>query len=76
MIQLKQSEIELLKMSASALIAHLKEWKDLLHAKQTAYEFYCRETNETFHVQVSVTRDETEFLDAFQTEELRSAKIE
>lgn len=68
--QLREVEKELLLGSASELIDGLASKKKLAHVRQMAFEYYNADSNETFQVQVTVTRDESDFLDVFQTEEM------
>lgn len=43
---------------------------NFLHVKQTAFQHYCKKTNEFFHVQVTVTRNESDFLEGLEIEEM------
>lgn len=72
--ELSPNELSLIQISAVELSEMLTERTDLLHVKQVAYSHYSKETDEEFQVQITVTRSKTDFLDAFQTEEMRSHK--
>jgi hypothetical protein len=72
--ELNDSEKSLLQFSAGDLIPMLRNNPDLLHVKQGAFDCYLSETGETFQVQVTVTRDQNDFLEPFQTEEMSSYK--
>ena len=61
----------LLLKSAEELIKELSANDKLSHVKQTAFEHYDKKRKETVHVQVTVTRDENDFLEPFQTEEMK-----
>jgi hypothetical protein len=69
-LELTKCEKDLLNFSAADLIPMLNEKTKLLHVKQTAFQYYSEKTKEIFQVQVTVTRDETAFLDDFTTEEM------
>jgi hypothetical protein len=69
-LELSQTEKDLLQFSAGDLIPMLEEKTKLHHVKQTAFQHYCKNTNEFFHVQVIVTRNESDFLEDFVTEEM------
>ena len=71
-LELRQSEKDLLQFSAGDLIPMLEEKTKLYHVKQTAYQYYSEKTKEFFDVQVTVTRNEGDFLEAFITEEMSS----
>lgn len=72
--QLKQHEKDLLEYSAGDLIPMLINAPDLLHVKQCAFGYYDNDTKQEFQVQVTVTRCKSDFLEAFQTEELSNYK--
>lgn len=69
-LELRQTEKDLLQFSAGDLIPMLEEKTKLHHVKQTAFQHYCEKTKEFFQVQVIVTRNESDFLDDFVTEEM------
>lgn len=69
-LELRQTEKDLLQFSAGDLIPMLQEKTKLHHVKQTAFQHYCEMTKEFFQVQVIVTRNESDFLDDFVTEEM------
>lgn len=69
-IELNDSEKSLLQFCAGDLIPELKSKKDLIHVKQCAFDYYEAKSKETFQVQVTVTRNKSDFLEAFQTEEM------
>lgn len=60
----------LLEFSAGDLIPMLDQNKKLLHVKQCAFEHYSKNNKQTYQVQVIVTRNESDFLDPFTTEEM------
>lgn len=69
-LELRQSEKDLLQFSAGDLIPMLEAEKNLAHVKQTAYRYYSPKTKEYFDVQVTVTRNKSDFLEPFTTEEM------
>jgi hypothetical protein len=69
-LELRQTEKDLLNISAGDLIPMLEKKTKLLHVKQTAFQHYCKKTKEFFHVQVTVTRNPSDFLGDFTTEEM------
>jgi hypothetical protein len=69
-LELRQTEKDLLNFSAGDLIPMLEEKTKLHHVKQTAFQHYCEKTKEFFHVQVTVTRNPSDFLEDFTTEEM------
>lgn len=71
-LELNQSEKDLLLFSAGDLIPMLKDNEELDHVKQTAFEHYDADSKQTYHVQVTVTRNESDFLEPFQTEEMKN----
>ena len=68
--QLTKSCTDLLEYSAGDLIPMLEAEKELLHVKQSAFEYYSAETEEVFQVHVTVTRSESDFLEFMQIEHL------
>jgi len=60
----------LLNISSGDLIQMLEADVNFLHVKQTAFQHYCKKTNEFFHVQVTVTRNESDFLEGLEIEEM------
>lgn len=68
--QLNQNEKDLLNFSAGDLIPMLKDNSDLSHVKQKAFEYYDSDAKEYYQIQVVVTRNESDFLEDFQTEEM------
>lgn len=68
--EVTQDEIKLLVISSSELCDMLDNRRDLHHVRQNAYE-YLSPNGEVFQVQVTVTRREDDFLEAFQTEEMK-----
>lgn len=72
--ELNESEKSLLMFSAGDLIPMLQDNRDLLHVKQGAFDCYIPETGETYQVQVTVTRDQNDFLEPFETEEMSGYK--
>jgi|GEM_PF-6587979 len=73
-LELNDSEKSLLLFSAGDLIPMLKENPKLVHVKQGAFDCYIPQTKETFQVQVTVTRCESDFLEPFETEEMSQYK--
>jgi hypothetical protein len=69
-LELRKTEKDLLQFSAGDLIPRLEEKPNLHHVKQTAFQYYCEKTKEFFQVQVIVTRNESDFLEDFVTEEM------
>lgn len=67
--KLRQTEKDLLEFSAGDLIPMLENDKKLLHVRQGAFEHYSA-GGELFQVHVIVTRNESDFLEPFQTEEM------
>jgi hypothetical protein len=70
-LELNESEKSLLLFSAGDLIPMLQGNKELVHVKQGAYDYYDSASKETFQVQVTVTRRTDDFLEPFQTEEMK-----
>lgn len=68
--ELNQSEKDLLNFSAGDLIPMLKDNSELSHVKQKAFEYYDADSKEYYQVQVLVTRNKSDFLEDFQTEEM------
>lgn len=73
-IKLSVLDKRLLECSVCELIPALVMNEGLLHVKQTAFSYFNQNKGEFFQVQVTVTRDESAFLEAFQTEELSEYK--
>lgn len=69
-MNLTENKKKLLEATVSGLLGYLGNNKDLLHVRQSAFDTVLPETNETVQVQVTVTRDKTDFLDFLQTEEM------
>lgn len=69
-IELSNSDIQELKLSVIVMLPMLIENPKLLHVKQAPFGIYNKERNEFFQVQVTLTRDDNSFLEAFETEEL------
>jgi hypothetical protein len=67
-VELTQSCKDLLQYSAGDLIPMLAADKKLLHVRQSAFTWYNPDTKEEYQVHVTVTRDESDFLEPFQTE--------
>lgn len=67
---LTKSCLDLLEYSAGDLIPMLEQNKKLHHVKQQAFEYYSEKNKEFYQVQVIVTRHSSDFLEAFQTEEM------
>ena len=71
-LELNDTEKQLLMFSAGDLIPMLKDNQQLRHVKQNAFEYYDAATKKIFQVQVTVTRNKSDFLEPFQTEEMSS----
>jgi hypothetical protein len=67
-MKLSPNEKALLEISAAELIEELTKETDYVHVKQCAFQHWSEETKEVFQIQVTITRDKGDFLDAFQTE--------
>jgi hypothetical protein len=65
-------EAKLIEISVKELCANLQDRPELDHMKQCAFEYWAKDTGEEFQVQITVTRRKSDFLDAFQTEEMQS----
>lgn len=68
--ELTSSCKDLLDFSAGYLIPMLEKNESLTHVKQQAFDYYSPKTKEIYQVQVTVTRQESDFLEPFQTEEM------
>jgi hypothetical protein len=68
--ELNQNEKDLLNFSAGDLIPMLEENTELSHVKQKAFDYYDSKAKQIYQVQVTVTRNESDFLEDFQTEEM------
>lgn len=62
--------IDLLTYSAGDLIPKLEADQELVHVKMQAFDYYNPKTGETYQVQVTVTRDENDFLGFMEVEEM------
>ena len=69
-VQLNEDSKKLLEFSAGDLIPMLADNKKLQYVKQSAFDYYNDKTKEHFQIQVLVTRHESDFLEAFQIEEM------
>jgi len=69
-IELNKSEKELLEFSAGDLIPELAKNPNLQHVRMSAFDYYNPQTKEYYQVHVLVTRDESDFLEFLQTEEM------
>lgn len=67
---MEENEQALINASVRDLIPMLISNKELCHVRQSSFDHYVSETGEIFQVQVTVTRDESEFLDFLETEAL------
>lgn len=70
--ELTKSCTDLLEFSAGDLIPMLAKDKTLMHVRQSAFNYYNQDTNEHYQVHVLVTRDESDFIEFLQTEEMRN----
>lgn len=68
--KLNKSETTLLDVTTRDLIPALIANPDLIHVKQSAFDYYSPDTKEHFQVQVTVTRNEADFLEFLQIEEM------
>ena len=59
-----------LKQAAEDLIKQIQEPENLglSHVRQSAFDMFLPETNDSIQVQITVTRDENDFLEFGQTE--------
>lgn len=62
-LEIRQTQKDLLIMSAGDLIPLLEASPKTLSVKQVSFQHYCAETKEFFQVQIIVTREEDDFLD-------------
>lgn len=69
-VQLDENSKKLLECSAGDLIPMLGNNKKLLHVRQSAFGYFNHETKEQYQVHVLVTRDESDFLEFLQTEQM------
>lgn len=67
--EINKTNKTLLEISASELIPMLSANKTLIAVKQGAFDYFNKETEEHFQVQVVVTRRQSDFIEAFVTEE-------
>lgn len=70
-IKITEVEENLLKISANEVIHTLKNDPSLLHARAKAFDWWLIDDNQEVQVHVMVTRDKGDFLDDFETEEMR-----
>lgn len=75
-IELSDSEKTLILATSKDLIPMLAEAKDLIHVRQSAFDYFDKETEEHFQVQIMVTRSPSDFLEFLETEEMRLANLE
>ena len=68
--ELTKSCTDLLEFSAGDLIPMLEKNKKLHHVRQQAFEYYSEKNKEFYQIHVTVTRNESDFLEPFQTEEM------
>lgn len=67
-VTLKPDQKELLKIVSRDTIEEIISIPNIRSVKQLAFELYSKETKEHLQVQIVVTRDETDFLEPFQSE--------
>lgn len=60
----------MLELAAIRLIPIIIKGKHLLHVKQTAFEYFDKNSSEILQIQITVTRDTSSFLEDLETEEL------
>lgn len=73
-LDLTESSKNLLNFTAGDLIPLLEKKTKLTHVKQQAFEYYSATTKELFQVHITVTRDETDFLEFLEVEEMTTHK--
>jgi len=71
---LDNSATTLLIVTAGDLIPMLRNAPDLIHVRQSAFDYYDKENDEHWQVQITVTRKESDFLEFLQTEEMSEYK--
>lgn len=69
-VSINETNVSLLAISAGEMLAELPMRPELRHLRQNAFDYYNENTKEYYQVHVTVTRDEGDFLEAFQTEEM------
>ena len=69
-MELTNNQKLILESIATKLIPSLKEDTEICHVREMAFGHYSKETDEHFQIQVTVTRDESDFLDPFEVEEM------
>lgn len=67
-MDLNDNQKILIEMTVKDLIKDITEDPELLYVRKAAFGYFITENNEAVQVQVTVARDESEFLDFFQTE--------
>ncbi|SEI39702.1 hypothetical protein SAMN05216327_101220 [Dyadobacter sp. SG02] len=67
---LRENQEILLKQTVINLLKEIQDPanSELLHMRQSAFDMFLPETNDSVQVQVTVTRDENDFLDFLETE--------
>ncbi|HRH68871.1 MAG TPA: hypothetical protein PLB89_05120 [Flavobacteriales bacterium] len=68
--KLRQTELDLLEVSARDLIPAISANTELKHVREMAFEYYDKKLEQHYQVHVMVTRDADDFLEPFQTEEM------
>lgn len=74
MRELTKVEKDLLEGSTKKLLEYLEDEEDVIHFKEMAFGYYSNKTKEEFQVQIIVTRNNSDFLEAFEIEEMKSYK--
>lgn len=69
-MEIGKDELKLLELITIDLLDEIEKNEDALHVKQKSFQFLTSK-NEEIQIQITVTRDESEFLDDFQTEIMR-----
>lgn len=70
-MELGPLELSLLEMTTKDLLKEIQENPTASHVKQKAFQ-HLTIKNEEIQIQITVTRDESDFLEDFQTEVMNS----
>ena len=66
-MELGKTELTLLEITTKNLLKQIEENPTSIHVKKKAFQFLTSE-DEEIQIQITITRDEGDFLDDFQTE--------
>ena len=69
-MELSQNKKALLKGTVKDLLASIVYNEELSHVRQSAFDSFITETKEQVQVHVIVTRNQNDFLDFLETEEM------